>query len=336
LRFHRFLPEVKRMQPSNVSSTYSGDFMTSVTSRARFRGALPLLSLLALPSLMPSAGAQTIVAPPVAAEGTIAAVPAGPARVARPVIVAAAIDTTGNQENARRALGAANAALGATPGYSPAGPKAYAALAGASMKDADWAWPFTATDYQKIGKAAKSGHAMTIAVTPATDGSFSAIAEMYDTKSGGLTGYGRGSAAAGDGALETAVGAAVVALGETATIPGIIVSKPNGGLARLSLGTVTGARGGARVEYLGENGAPIAFGTIIDIAPGEALATVAPETAYPDLFVNQRVRLVTNPSAQRALPTLSQLQDKEYRAFERNFGISLAIAGAVYYLATRN
>jgi hypothetical protein len=176
---------------------------------------------------------------------------------------------------------------------------------------------------------------MTIAVTPASDGSFSAVAEMYDTKTGGLTGYGRGSAAAADGALETAVGAAVVALGETATIPGIIVAVPNGGVTRLSLGTISGARGGARVEYLGENGAPIAFGTIIDIAPGESLATVAPETAFPGLFVNQRVRLVTNPTAQRALPTLSQLQEKDYRSFERNFGVSLAIAGAVYYLVTR-
>lgn len=309
--------------------------MTSVTSRARFRGALPLLSLLALPSLMHSAGAQTIVAPPAAAEGTVAAVPAGPARVAKPVIVAAAIDTSGNADNARKALGAANAALSATPGYTPAGAKAYAAIAGASIKDATWAWPFTATDYQKIGKAAGAGNALTVAVTPAADGSFSSVAELYDTKSGGIVGYGRGSAAAGDGALETSVGAAVVALGETATIPGIIVAKPNGGLTRLSLGTLSGARGGARIEYLGENGDPIGVGTIIEIAAGESLATVAPETAYPGLFVNQRVRLVTNPSAERALPTLAQLQDKEYKTFERNFAVSLAIAGAVYYIATR-
>lgn len=309
--------------------------MTSVTSRARFKGALPLLSLLALSGLVQPADAQTIVSPPAAAEGTVAAVPAGPARVAKPVIVAAAIDTSGNQENARLALSAANAALNSTPGYSPAGPKAYAAVAGASLKDATWAWPFTATDYQKIGKIATAGHAMTIAVTPAGDGSFSAIAEMYDTKTGGLTGYGRGSAAAGDNALRSAVSSAVVALGETATIPGVIIAKPNGGVARLSLGTITGARGGARVEYLGENGDPIAFGTIIDIAPGDALATVAPETAFPGLFINQRVRLVTNPAADRALPNVAQLQEKDYRSFERNFGISLAIAGAVYYLSTR-
>ncbi|PQV64810.1 hypothetical protein B1R32_10377 [Abditibacterium utsteinense] len=301
-------------------------------SASPIRRALPLLGLLAVPVLTQIAEAQTIVTSPAAPAGTVAAVPAGPTRVALPVIVAAAIDTSGNEGNAKKALRAANYALGLTPGYAPASAKSYQALAGASLKNADWSFPFTATDYQKIGKVSKAAKVMTISVTPNSDGSFSAIAEMNDVKNGGLTGYGKGFSDAAEGALELAVRSAVVALGETATIPGIVISKPDGGLARLSLGTHSGARGGARVEYLGENDEPIAFGTIIDIAAGESVATVAPETAYPGLFVNQRIRLVSNPSESRALPTLSALQDKDYKAFERNFGFSLAVVGAVYFL----
>lgn len=302
----------------------------------RFRLALPLLGLVAVPTLSHFAVAQTVVSPPAAEPGTIAVVPAGPKRVAMPVIVAAAIDTSGNADNARKALRAANAALGMTPGYSPAPAKSYEALAGASLKDADWAFPFTATDIQKIGKVSKAAKAMTISVTPATDGTFSAVAEMMDTKHGGLTGRGTGISNAPEGALELAVRSAVVALGETARIPGIVISRPDGYTARLSVGTLTGARGGARVEYLGAEGEPIAFGTIIDIAAGEALATFAPETAVNDIYVNQRVRLVNNPTERRALPTISELHEKDFRSFERNFGFSLALAGAVYYLAARN
>jgi len=298
----------------------------------RFRLALPLLGLVAAPALLNFASAQTVVSPPAAAPGTIAVVPAGPKRVAMSVIVAAAIDTTGDADNARKALRAANAALGMTPGYSAAPAKSYQALAGASLKDADWSFPFTATDYQKIGKVSKGEKAMTISITPAADGSFSAVAEMVDTKNGALTGYGKGASNAPEGALELAVRAAVVALGETARISGIVVSKPSGYMARLSTGINSGARGGARVEYLGAEGEPIAFGTIIDIAAGEALATFAPETAVNDIYVNQRIRLVNNPSEKRALPTVSELHEKDYASFERNFGFSLALVGAVYYL----
>lgn len=309
--------------------------MIFVSPRARLRSALPLLSLLAVPALLRPAQAQTIVTPPAAAPGTVAAVPAGPKRTATSVIVAAAIDTTGNADNARLALRAANAALNSTAGYAPAPAKSYQAISAAAMKDAEWSWPFTATDYQKIGKVSLAPHALTIAVTPGEEGSFSAVAEMMDTKSGGITGYGKGSSIAGENALQNAVTAAVVALGETATLPGIVISKPNGGFARLSLGTISGARGGARIEYLGDDGAPIAFGTIIDIAAGESLATVAPETAFPGLFVNQKVRLVTNPSRKNALPAAGDLFEKDYKDFERSFAVSLGVAAAVYYLAIR-
>ncbi|MBW3635865.1 MAG: hypothetical protein KY445_05280 [Armatimonadetes bacterium] len=307
--------------------------MTSTSPRARFRAALPLLSLLALPALLYPATAQTVVTAPTATTGILT--PNSPRVVGMPVIVAAAIDTTGDADAARRALRAAQTALRSTNGYAPAGDATYSAMAGAAAKNGGWAWPFSATAYQNIGKASKMARAMTISVTPGGDGSYSAVAEMFDTKNGGIVGYGRGSSQLAEGALEASVSEAVAALGQSAVIPGIIVSKPDGGLARLSLGTTSGARGGARVEYLGENGEPIGVGTIIDIAAGEALATVAPETIYPGLFINQRVRLVSNPSVQSALPTAGQLFDKDYKQFERNFALSLGVAAAVYYLAIR-
>ena len=266
--------------------------------------------------------------------GTVGVVPAGPTRQGATTVVAAAIDTSGNAETAKRALVFANAALKATPGYSPMPASQYAPLTEKLAKEAtktDWGWPFTATDYQKIGKLGKAPNAMTISVTPVAGG-YDAVAEMYDTKRGALVGYGRASAS-GDEALQNAIGDAVTQLGVTATLDGIIISKPNGYLARLSLGTIAGGRGGARVEYLDDAGNPIAFGTIFDIAPGEALATVAPETAYSRLGVNGRVRLVNNPTTKRALPDFTEQANRDFRAFEKEFGVSLAVATAVYFIA---
>ena len=299
--------------------------------------ALPVLALGLRPAM-----AQTVVTPPAAATGTVAVLPAGPTRSGTPVIVASAVDTSGDADIAKRALGLANAALANTPGYAPMPTSEYAPLsanlAKSSMKPVDWSYPLTATDFQRIGKAGGTKRtiprALTIAVSPITDG-YNAVAELYDTRNGALVGYGRGTGT-GENGLESAVSSAVVALGETATLNGIIVSKPSGNVARLSLGLTTGARGGARIEYLGDNGEPIAFGTIFDIAAGEALATVAPETAYPNLYVNGRVRLVQNPSAKRALPTAKEVSDREFAQFEKSFALSLGTAAAVYYLAIRD
>ena len=299
---------------------------------ARVLMALPVVMLAGALLLPATARAQTTVTQ--AGTSAVGVVPGNPTRAGAVTVVAAAIDTSGNVETAKKALAYANAALKATPGYSPMAASDYKPLTEKLAKEAtktDWGWPFTATDYQKIGKLGKAPNAMTISVTPVAGG-YDAVAEMYDTKRGALTGYGRASAS-GEEALQNAIGDAVTQLGQTATLDGIIISKPNGYLARLSLGTLVGARGGARVEYLDNAGTPIAFGTIFDIAPGEALATVAPETAYSRLNINGRVRLVNNPSAKRALPDFTDRANAEYKQFETEFGISLAAALAVYYIA---
>ena len=307
----------------------------SRVSHLRTARALAILPVVALAGalLAPSmAQAQTTLTQP--NNSAVGIVPGNPTRAGAMTVVAAAIDNSGNAETAKLALGYANAALKATPGYSPMAGSDYAPLSEKLTKDAlktDWGWPFTATDYQKIGKLGKVSNAMTISVSPVAGG-YDAVAEMYDTKRGALVGYGRASAT-GDDALQTSIGDAVTQLGVTATLDGIIISKPNGYLARLSLGTVAGARGGARVEYLDGAGNPIAFGTIFDIAPGEALATVAPETAYSRLGINGRVRIVDNPTTKRALPDFTKLGDQEFKSFETKFGVSLVAAAAVYYIA---
>ncbi|BCM89196.1 hypothetical protein IAD21_01040 [Abditibacteriota bacterium] len=301
---------------------------------------LPLLPVLL--AIGTRAHAQTVVTPPASAEGTVAVVPAGPTRSGAPVLIVAVVDTSGNADTAKKALNLAPKALAQTPGYSPVSasdyPSVSAALTKAATKDTDWSYPFTSTDYIKLGKVTKMTRAMTLSVTPAGDG-YTAIAELYDTKMGVLTGYGRGTSAAGqtgDDALSSAIADAVRALGQTATIPGIVLAKPSMGgtyVARLSLGTLSGARGGARIEYLGDNGEPIAFGTLFDIAAGEGLATVAPEAAYPDIFVNQRVRLINNPIEKRALPTARQRDEKEFDKFEKNFAVLVGVGTAVYLIA---
>jgi len=307
------------------------------------RRALRLIPLLPILLAVSSrAHAQTVVTAPAAADGGVAVVPGGPTHSGTPVLIAAVIDTTGNADNAKKALQLAPRALSQTPGYSAIPSSEYpavsAALAKSGAKGTDWSYPFTSTDYIRLGKATRAKRAMTLTISPAGTG-FGAVAELYDTKIGVLTGYGRGTSSAGttgDAALSSAITDAVRALGQTATIPGVVLSKPSYGgtyVARLSTGTLSGARAGARIEYLGDNGEPIAFGTLFDIAEGEGLASVAPETAYPDIFINQRVRLVNNPLEKRALPTSRQRDEKDFNEFERNFAIDLAVGTAIYYIA---
>jgi len=308
-----------------------GLLRTPRSAQLRVARVLPVLALAGALLVPLAAQAQTTITK--AGTSAVGVVPGNPTRTGAVTVVAAAIDTSGNAETARLALGYANAALRATPGYSPMAASAYTPLSEKLAKEAlktDWGWPFTASDYQKIGKLGKAPDAMTISVTPVAGG-YDAVAEMYDTARGALVGYGNASAT-GDEALQNAIGDAVTQLGVTATLDGIIISKPNGYLARLSLGTIAGGRGGARVEYLDGEGNPIAFGTIFDIAPGEALATVAPETAYSRLGINGRVRIVDNPTTKRALPDFTKKFDQEYKSFETQFGISLVAAAAVYFL----
>lgn len=130
-------------------------------------------------------------------------------------------------------------------------------------------------------------------------------------------------------AVDGAILRAVAQMNEPAQLNGIIVSLPAAHMARLSLGEMHGLRNGSRVEYLGR-GVPIAYGTVIDVGKGESLATVAGERAFPFLEVNGTWRTVDIPPYGAAGLTRDQIDDKEWKRFERDFGIGAAIAGLAY------
>ena len=302
----------------------------------------------------------------------VTVVPGAPGRMRLPVVVVSATDTGGSADNARRAWMAANLALAQSPGYSPVAAGDYAptshANAASGLNRVNWHWPFVARDYQDIGKSLHVSRALSVAITPGaqTDQSstVTAVADLYDTTSGALIGHGQATATAtGAGtttattnttaalvtgtppgvtpplaatlpqrAIDSAVQAAVVALGQPAMLHGVVISRPDGYLARLSLGTLSGLRNGATIEYRAD-GIPVAYGTVIEIAPSDAVATIAPETAVPAITLNTEFQTLNNPSADRAGPDLVTLDDREFRNFERDFAIGLVASAAVYYLA---
>lgn len=292
-----------------------------------------IAALLTVPALMATAAsAETVITK----DGTAAAVPGGPTRVAPAVLVAAAIDTTGNADVAKQALISANKALGATPGYEPAPNAAYAAIADgtakAAMKGLDYGYPFTATDFQAMGKATSAPYAITVSVAPGNPG-YKATVELYETKTGALRNLGTGTSAdtTPDG-LDAAILSAVTALGRSATIPSVVLQKNGAYTVNITGGELTGVRGGARVEYLDANGVPFAYGSVIELNASTCTATVAPESAFPMVYANLQSRIVNIPSAKRALPTEAQKLDKDFKKFETAFAISAAGATAVYYL----
>ncbi len=63
---------------------------------------------------------------------------------------------------------------------------------------------------------------------------------------------------------------------------------------------------------------------------GEAVATVAPESAFPNVYVNMEVRNVSNPVAARTWARTDVNSEKEFRRFENEFTAALAIAGLLY------
>ena len=304
-----------------------------MTVRSHFSSAvLKTLPLLALPLISLPAHAQTTITQ----NGTSAVVPGGPKHwKVDTVVVAAAIDDSANPDNAKKALLAANRALTLSPGLTPAPASAYSPVgvsdAAQGLGATDWGWPFTASDYQKIGKSTHATEALTVEVTQQGT-SFSAIAELYDTSNGAL--INRGTGVSRDGAPEpiaSAVGHAVEGLTQTAQFDGVVISIPGAYQARISLGEMQGARAGARVEYL-QDGQPIAYGTIVDLGQAESVATVAPESAFPQIYPNLAVRVVLNPTRERAMPSAQEISDKEDKKFEQSFTLAAGIATAVYFI----
>ena len=301
-----------------------------------------VLTILATAHLALAAETTVSTAASVAIPGRTATRVTGSTQVA----VVAALDAGGDAAVANRALQAANAALMASPTYT-AVPAATVARGLGTMK---LGWPLTTINYQTIGKSLKAPLAMTIVVNqgPQADAgsNYTAVAELYDTKTGGLIGHGQGSFTARpvegaadanlwQSAVDGAVAAAIASFDQAPVLSGIVVSRPAAYQARLSLGTIRGLRNGARIEYL-SNGQPIAHGTVIDVGDAEALATIVPEAALPGIMVNTRFRTISNPSAAQAGLTTVQREEQEWNRFERSFALSALAAALLYYTVIRD
>jgi len=313
---------------------------------------LAALAAIALPLLAPvSAHAQA------ANGGSVTVRPGGfvtQSGFRTAVVAATAIN--GDAAAARNAMMAANVALSRSPGFI-AVPASEVAAAFNSMKIGG---TMIGSDYQALGKRLKAQRAMTVTVTPGemsdTEASYTALVEMYDTANGGLVGRGQGTftateeaLAADTAALKTppanvapsaqvlptralsgAIYRAINELNKPATFRGVVISIPGAYLARLSIGERNGLRNGARVVYL-DAGQPLAYGTVIDVGSGEAVATVAPEAGVTGITANTEFRTLSNPTADRAGKSAREQDEAEFRNFERQFGLALAVAGIAYY-----
>lgn len=313
-----------------------GSNVRSVSRRSpapsRWLGTLPL-ALLSL----------AVMGKPTLANPTVTVMPGsmGGYTKGMPVAVISATDTSGDPAAARHALDAANAAISHWPGYVAISPRA---VAGALSK-LNLHGDLVAPDYQNIGKRLKAQRMIAITLTPGNDNtSYTALAEMYDTTNGSLVGRGQapftatpgtGNAAPTpdglrDRSIDGAVAAAIAALDETATLHGIVISLPGAYQARLSLGERQGIRNGARIEYL-VDGQPVAYGTVFDVGAGEALASIASEAAMPSVMLDTEFRTVSNPTLARAGLTARQVDDKNWKKFERDFIIGAIPALAYQY-----
>ncbi len=114
---------------------------------------------------------------------------------------------------------------------------------------------------------------------------------------------------------------------------GIVVSRPGANAARLSLGSRNTLRVGARIEYL-HNGLQIATGRVNSLNFADAVATIEPEIADHYIGINTDIRVLENP-AYNLGPTQEEIDDKEWRRFERDFVLSAAIATGIYYAFIR-
>lgn len=332
------------------SSMQTDDLRATLRRASRF-------SVLAL--ALCAAGSHTGFAAEVRTGGTVTVTPGGRTVVGgMRTAVVSATDTSGDTDAAKAALLAANVALGRVSGFS-AVPASEVASAFGKLKLSD---NFVAKDYVAIGKGTKAPRALVVTVSPGEAGeqsaSYRAVAELYDTATGGMVGRGDGTFTAtaealaadtttpattntgdtaevlGNRALSGAVYQAINELNRPATFRGIVVSMPDAYQARISLGERTGLRSGARLEYLRGNEV-IGFGSVFDVGRGESVATIAPEAAAPFIGVNTEVRTVSNPTAGQAGKSARELDDAEFKRFEREFGISAAIAGIAYYIGTR-
>jgi len=265
-----------------------------------------------------------------------------PQTIGLKVAVVAAIDNSDNEDAAIRALQAANIGLQRQPGYQVANPQAVVE----ALQKANLQWPFAPKQYPQVRKALeKADRVLSVSIAPqnGANATYKAIVELFDTKTGGLVGRGESlytvstpapDAQAGDSQLRAVDGAVLGAIADMckpATLNGVVLSRPQGYAARISLGSLGGLRNGARIEYMA-NGTPIAYGTVIDLGTGESIATIAPESAYGKVQVNTPFRTADIPPAGLMGLSRSEISQKEFDSFAKEFTIASAIASIAYLI----
>lgn len=110
---------------------------------------------------------------------------------------------------------------------------------------------------------------------------------------------------------------------------GIVISRPGCNAARISMGTKNCLKVGSRIEYL-RNGLQFATGTITSLNFTDSVATISPLTADHYVGVNTDIRVLEIPAVASG-PSQEELDNREFRRFERDFAISALIAAGVYY-----
>lgn len=271
--------------------------------------------------------------------------------------IVAATDTNGDIDVALRALKAAHIALQHSPGYDvlPADTVASA------LQDSGIRWPFAPRQYAEVRKKLKGAargskqlsRALAVTVTPGdgTLATYSAVVELYDFNNGGLVGRGESTYTAstttdsesdednlennrGFTAVDGAVFRAIEKMNMPAGVQGVIVSLPNPYQTRLSKGAVHGVRPGAQIEYI-RNNQPFAYGTAVEVGNVWTLATIAPESALPEVMLNGKFRLAANPPVGLAGETRHELDERKWKKYERESGLSVGIAALGYLLFIR-
>ncbi len=110
---------------------------------------------------------------------------------------------------------------------------------------------------------------------------------------------------------------------------GIVISRPDCNAARISLGSRNCLKVGSRIEYL-RNGLQFATGTVTALDYTDAVVSIAPMTADHYVGINTDIRVLEIPAIATG-PSQEDLDNREWKRFERDFTISALIATGVYY-----
>ncbi|MEO6908113.1 MAG: hypothetical protein ABI210_09515 [Abditibacteriaceae bacterium] len=259
------------------------------------------------------------------------------------VAVVAASDVSGNKDTALRALQAANIGLERQPGYIVVDPQDVAK----SLQSANLHWPFAPKQYPGIRKKLDGADrvlSISVSPQPGSNAAYNAVAELYDTQTGGIVGRGQSLytvfSSAPDAkntdpqmrAVDGAVLEAIADMSKPAVLNGVVLNHQDDYRVRISMGSYNGLRNGSRIEYVAD-GKAFAYGTVISLGTGDSIATVAPESAYGQVQANTQFRTADIPPAGLMGLSEAEISKKEFDKFSKQFAFGAALATVAYLIA---